>query len=89
MEITAIIIVGVVLVFLIGILCGCIISDNTDPLYQTRDPLVFEIQKIPRVESIKEAQEKYGEHYQIIDALIGKMNEVIDEVNNPTIKRTK
>ena len=57
------------------------------PLFQVKEPLIFEIKKLPRVESITEAKEKYGEHYQVIDAMIGKMNEVISEINNPSIKR--
>ena len=57
------------------------------PMYSWRNNLTFEIQKLPRCESQMEAEEKYGEHYGITDAIIGKLNEVISEVNNPTIKR--
>ena len=57
------------------------------PLYQVKNPLIFEIEKLPRVESLQEAKEKYGEHYGVTDAIIGKLNEVISEVNKPTIKR--
>jgi len=57
------------------------------PLYQTRDPLLFEIQKIPRVQSPEEAEQKYGAYWKITDGLIGKINEVISEVNSPTIKK--
>ena len=57
------------------------------PLYQIKEPLLLEIQKFPRVESMSEAKEKYGEHYGVTDAIIGKLNEVIDEVNHPRIKK--
>ena len=56
------------------------------PLYQARNNLSFEIQKLPRAESLKEAQEKYGKNWDVTDGIIGKLNEVIEEVNNPTIK---
>ncbi len=57
------------------------------PLYSWKNSLSFEIQKLPRVESMTEAKEKYGEHYGVVDAIIGKLNEVISEVNSPTIKK--
>ena len=57
------------------------------PLYQVREPLTFEIQKLPRAEHQLEAREKYGENYMVVDAIIGKLNEVISEVNSPTIKK--
>lgn len=59
------------------------------PLYQMREPFVLEIQKLPRAESLKDAKEKYGEHWDVTDGIIGKLNEVISEVNNPSIKKIK
>ncbi len=53
------------------------------PLYQTRDWKI-EIEKIPRAISQSEAKEKYGEHYLVTDGLIGKLNEVISQVNKLT-----
>lgn len=57
------------------------------PMYSWRNNLTFEIEKLPRAQSLTEAKEKYGEHYGVTDAIIGKLNEVISEVNSPTIKR--
>jgi len=57
------------------------------PLYQVRDPLVLEIGKLPRAMSVDEARDKYGEYYGVTDAIIGKLNQVIEEVNHPTIKK--
>jgi len=62
------------------------------PIYQAFDygwtKTPFEIQKIPRAMSQDEAKEKYGEHYQITDGLIGKLNEVITEVNHLSSKNS-
>lgn len=43
---------------------------------------LFEIQEIPRVVSQQEAKEKYGENYQVIDGIIGKVNEAIRAIND-------
>ena len=48
---------------------------------------LFEIQKLPRAVSVDEAKEKYGEHHEVTDNIIGKLNEVIEEVNHPRIKK--
>lgn len=57
------------------------------PLYQVREPFRIEIGKLPRAESMKDAEEKYGKYWNVTDGIIGKLNEVIEEVNNPTIKK--
>jgi|CXWL01.1.fsa_nt_gi hypothetical protein len=51
------------------------------PLYKTRNYASFEIQKLPRAESLKDAEEKYGKYWNVTDGIIGKLNETIDSVN--------
>ena len=57
------------------------------PMYSWRNNISLEIGKLPRPESSKEAEEKYGKHWETTNAVIGKLNEVIEEVNNPTPKK--
>lgn len=59
------------------------------PVYRMPDSLNLEIGKLPRAQSTKEAEEKYGEHWKVTDAIIGKVNEVISEVNDQTIKKIR
>lgn len=43
---------------------------------------LFHIEELPRVHSLEEAQRKYGERWDIIDAMIGKINVLVSEVNS-------
>lgn len=41
----------------------------------------YGIQELPRAMSLDEAKEKYGENWSVTDALVGKINELTQQVN--------
>lgn len=43
---------------------------------------LFEIQELPRTMSLQESKDKFGEHWEVFEAFIGKINELTRELNN-------